>query len=1436
MRFMKRLTALCLAILLGINTGGLEVAAAEPAAVCEIHTQAVGSEEKTKIEESIETAENIETAESTETVESIETAESTETVESIETAEGTEAVESIETAEGTETVGSIETAESTEAVESIETVENTETVEDTEAADSAEAVESEEGTAPQTTAVVNFLVIDEPMVTTPGTQRIMTSIGDGTQKLEEVVLTYIHTATGQEFKIPATEILGDFVLFEITYTKESLNGTYHLEQISYLSDGQQIVTDYAQIGIDAAFGVNEAVETTPDDVLLREDANSTALIQEALANAGCEVEAAAAPSYMTRRGSAVSATGLVVVLDPGHGGNDGGAQGNGITEKTVNLKIAKYCKAELEEYAGVTVYMTRESDTYLTLAERAQVAINKKADLFVGLHNNSNKSSAVSGANVYYPNANYNATCSTVGKSIASIIESKLTDLGLASGGIHYENSKDGTKYPNGSTADYYGVIKRCKENGIPAILVEHAFVSNAGDAKNYLSTDEQLKKLGVADAAGIAEYYGLSKGIGFTSIVSKNSTTIQLNWKQQAGVSGYCIYKSSSSTGEFTKVATIESASTTSWKDTGLAPGTVCYYKIRSFTKTNSGKKYSEYSPAVAGLTMECPEISMLKSQSNKAMVIGWDILSNVSGYEVYRATSEKGTYKCLATLDGTTTTTYTDTTVKAGKLYYYKIRAWGKNGNTMIYSDYSAPVYGRTAKTPGKPTVKSQDSNTLRISWKAVENVSGYVIQRASSKAGKYKKIATITDAQTTSYDDTTVKTGKTYYYRIRSYNYNYEVKGYSGYSKVASQKTVKKTVITQMVSDAPTKITLRWKKADGVNGYVIYRSTTKDGVYTKIKTIKSANRLFYTDTKLTPGTKYYYKVRTRTKKNGKIGYGSDSVVRSTWTGKKPVVTEALGTTATKIRITWDEIKGAQSYNIYRSTKQKNGYKKIASVLVKNGTSYEDSKLDMTQKYYYKVEAVMKGYKATGTSGKSAALGGTPIQTGAITSVATNENNQLQIKWQQIKNVTGYRLYRSTQENGNYTILATISDEKTTSYVDTGAYVGTTYYYKLVLMNTYDKKAVYGPYSAAVSGVLLMAPNDITVISASENQLNLTWSAAAGAAGYEIYRSTDYAGEYTLVGTVTSGAVTSYSDTTVTKDITYYYKIRTVGKNNTYSNFGSTVTGCAVAKPAIESVALSADKKSMQIVWKPTAAEITGYEVYKSTYLTPAKQIKVADTTEVNYVDTNIDALQVYYYRVRAYTKVTVGGKTKTVYGTFSDTVSTNASDCKIMGASGVTAAQMAAMYKASGNTYPSEIYKNKGAADIDSFCQIVYEECCIEGVKPEVIFAQICHETGYLQFGGQVKAAQCNFGGLGATDDGASGGAFTDVRMGVRTQVQHMKAYASTAPLKQACIDGRFSYVNRGSAEYVQQLGKGNWATDTSYDVKVLNVINKILVKQG
>ena len=167
-------------------------------------------------------------------------------------------------------------------------------------------------------------------------------------------------------------------------------------------------------------------------------------------------------------------------------------------------------------------------------------------------------------------------------------------------------------------------------------------------------------------------------------------------------------------------------------------------------------------------------------------------------------------------------------------------------------------------------------------------------------------------------------------------------------------------------------------------------------------------------------------------------------------------------------------------------------------------------------------------------------------------------------------------------------------------------------------------------------------------------------------------------------------------------------------------------------------------------------------------------------------------------------------------------------------IMGCTTVDEEDMVAQYEAQNVEYPSGILTEGGAPDIDTFCAIVIEEADAEGVRGEVVYEQAMLETGWLQFGGDASAGQFNFSGLGTTGGGVAGNSFPDVRTGIRAQVQHLKAYASSEELVQACVDNRFQYVARESAPYVEWLGiqenpyGGGWAAGRSYGYKLRSLL--------
>ena len=175
-----------------------------------------------------------------------------------------------------------------------------------------------------------------------------------------------------------------------------------------------------------------------------------------------------------------------------------------------------------------------------------------------------------------------------------------------------------------------------------------------------------------------------------------------------------------------------------------------------------------------------------------------------------------------------------------------------------------------------------------------------------------------------------------------------------------------------------------------------------------------------------------------------------------------------------------------------------------------------------------------------------------------------------------------------------------------------------------------------------------------------------------------------------------------------------------------------------------------------------------------------------------------------------------------------------------------SNVTVSQMVRYFEKYGKVYPSEVYALGGAPNITTFCMIYYEEAAAENIAVEVAFTQAMKETGWLKFGGSVKPEQFNFAGLGSTAPGVTGADFSGygeegVRMGIRAQIQHLKAYASStiteSTLKYDCVDERFKYVKKGSAKYVEWLGQKEnpdgygWATAPEYGLDILKMIQTL-----
>ncbi|MCM1544337.1 MAG: fibronectin type III domain-containing protein [Ruminococcus sp.] len=347
--------------------------------------------------------------------------------------------------------------------------------------------------------------------------------------------------------------------------------------------------------------------------------------------------------------------------------------------------------------------------------------------------------------------------------------------------------------------------------------------------------------------------------------------------------------------------------------------------------------------------------KVSGVKATTSiNSVKLTWSKVTGATGYRVQRYDSASGEWK---TLKNTTSTSYTNSSLKLNTSYKYRIAAYRTANGKTVYGSNCTTVTAKTVPNQVSGLKAAGSPTSVKLTWSKVSNVTGYQVQRYNSSSKKWVTLATTANNY---YTNSGLTLNTTYKYRVAAYKTVSGKKYYGTYSATASAKTIPADVKNLKATPSTTSIKLTWSKVSGATGYRVhkYNSSTKKWV-----TIKDITSTSYTFSKLTTGTAYKYAVTAYTKSGSKKAWAS-SVFIDTCT-KPATPTLKLTAAAQQATASWSKVKGT-GYEIYMATKKDGTYSKIKTVTSASTVSFKKTGLKTGQTYYFKVRA----YKTNGSA----------------------------------------------------------------------------------------------------------------------------------------------------------------------------------------------------------------------------------------------------------------------------------------------------------------------------------------------------------------------------------------------------------------------------------------------------------------------------------
>ncbi|MFH1230934.1 MAG: fibronectin type III domain-containing protein [Planctomycetota bacterium] len=637
---------------------------------------------------------------------------------------------------------------------------------------------------------------------------------------------------------------------------------------------------------------------------------------------------------------------------------------------------------------------------------------------------------------------------------------------------------------------------------------------------------------------------------------------TITLNWQDNSNnEDGVKIERSTDGT-NFTQIA-IAQPDITTYADSGLIDGATYHHRVRAYN-SNGNSMYSNVTHTP--IPFQAPTDLIAAASSGSTVNLSWtDNSGHEDGFKIERASAiTPVTYSEIATVNSNVTS-YSDTGLVDGMTYFYRVRAYN---SILGDTDYTAEKSVTTPlNAPSALNVAVISASQINLTWTDNSNgEAGFGIERKTGAGGTYSHIATI-GANVTAYSDTGLIDGATYYYRVMAYHDS----AYSNEASTAILLNAPTNLVTNIPS--PLQINLTWfDNSLNEDGFRIERSL--DGVTFTQLALVGSNIAAYSDTSVVGETTYYYRVRAYNAV-GDSAYSNESYL--TTAPNAPSSLNATAISATAITLTWTDNSNAETgFKIERKTGSGGTYAQITVVGV-NGVTYTDNTLIGETTYYYRILA----YNTNGNSDYSSeAFTTTILNAPSILTATAVSSSQINLTWQDNSNVeSGFKIERSL-DGVTFTQITTVGANNI-SYPNTGLAENTTYYYRIKSYNGNGDSN----YSDVVSALTpLNAPSSLNATVLSATAITLAWTDNSNAeTGFKIERKIGIGGIYTEITATGIANATSFTDTGLTINTTYYYRIRAYNSagDSAYSNevSGNTARWAQVACGHYHTIAIKTD-----------------------------------------------------------------------------------------------------------------------------------------------------------------------------------------------------------------------------------------------------------------